>query len=234
MNATSMLASRGWLVLAAAAAAVTIGTQMAGLREPAFVAKPLATIAIFAWALGRAGDLGSRRRFVLLGLVLSLAGDVALLWPREGFITGLVAFLLAHLAYIVAFTRGSAFAARRAPLAAYAAIAGVVLALLWPHIGAGLRVPVLAYVACLAAMAAQAAVWAIVSRGTPLAPYARRAAIGGALFMTSDALLAIDKFAQPLPAAPLLILATYWTAQALIAASLVPRGAGARAALTSP
>lgn len=229
MNAASVLASRGWLALAALAAAITIGTQMAGLREPAFVAKPLATIAIFAWALGRAGDLASRRRCVLVGLVLSLAGDVALLWPREGFIPGLIAFLLAHLAYIVAFTRGTALAARRGPFVAYAVIAGAVLAMLWPHIGAGLRVPVLAYVVCLAAMAAQAAVWAIVSRSSPLAPYARHAAVGGALFMTSDALLAINKFAQPLPAAPLLILVTYWTAQALIAASLVPRRA-----LTSP
>ena len=33
------------------------------------------------------------------------------------------------------------------------------------------------------------------------------------LFMVSDSLLAIDRFARPLPLAPLWVLATYWAAQ---------------------
>jgi uncharacterized membrane protein YhhN len=72
---------------------------------------------------------------------------------------------------------------------------------------------VVAYVIALAVMAAQAAVVGIAARGTPEAARARGLAIGGALFMTSDALLAINKFAMPLPAASLWILASYWTAQ---------------------
>ena len=51
---------------------------------------------------------------------------------------------------------------------------------------------------------------------------ARRLALGGALFLCSDALLAINKFAAPLPAANLWILATYWAAQWLIASWLAP------------
>lgn len=178
-----------------------------------FVFKPLATVGliVLAWPRGRATPV--LRRWVLTALVLSLAGDVALMWPQQGFLPGLVSFLLAHLAYLVAFTRVQRLAARAAPFVAYALVAAAVLALLWPGVPSPLRVPVLAYVVCLAGMAAQAAVlW----RCAPHDAAARRLALGGALFLASDALLATNKFALPLPAASLWILATYWAAQACI------------------
>jgi len=48
-------------------------------------------------------------------------------------------------------------------------------------------------------------------------------ALGDALFVTSDALLATNKFALPLPLNGLWILATYWAAQWCIAHWLPPR-----------
>lgn len=182
------------------------------------VFKPLATVLIImlAWPRGRGTP---ERRWVLAGLLLSLGGDVALLWPQQGFLPGLVSFLLAHLCYLVAFTRVRRLAARLGPFAAYAAIAAAVLAALWPGVPAALRVPVLAYVLCLAGMAAQTAVlW----RCDPGNPAARRLALGGALFLASDALLATNRFALPLPMASLWILLPYWTAQACIASWLRP------------
>lgn len=164
-------------------------------------------------------DAPGVRRWVRAGLWLSLAGDVFLMWP-QGFLPGLVSFLLAHLAYIVAFTRGLRFAARWQPFALYGAVAALLLARLWPGIPAPLQAPVVAYVACLASMAAQAGALWLAARGGLDAPLARRAAIGGLLFMTSDALLAFNKFDAPLPLASVWILATYWTAQVLIAASM--------------
>jgi len=149
-----------------------------------------------------------------------LAGDVALLWPQQGFLPGLVSFLLAHLAYIVAFTRGLRFAARPLPFVAYALVAGAILAVLWPGVPGPLRGPVLVYVAALACMAAQAAAWWLAARGGADEPWARRAAAGGALFMASDATLAVNRFLSPVPASGLWILATYWLAQAAIAGSL--------------
>lgn len=50
----------------------------------------------------------------------------------------------------------------------------------------------------------------------------RSAAIGGALFVVSDALLATHRFAGPVPLSPLLVLATYWTVQWCIVMSLRP------------
>jgi len=42
-------------------------------------------------------------------------------------------------------------------------------------------------------------------------------AVGAGFFMLSDALLAIDRFAHPLPLAPLWVLSSYYCAQILIA-----------------
>jgi uncharacterized membrane protein YhhN len=191
------------------------------------VLKPLTTLLVIAhaWRRGEAGEV--RRRALLLGLVLSLIGDVALLWPQQGFLPGLVAFLLAHLAYLVAFTRGVRLAARPAAFVGYAVLAGGVLAVLWPGVPGGLRVPVVAYVLCLAAMAAQTACFALQAAVGPATTLARFAALGGALFLCSDALLAFNRFHTPLPLATLWILGTYWAAQWLIASSLPPRGRAA-------
>ena len=185
------------------------------------VFKPLTTalIIVYAWPRGRLQP--TVRRWILGGLVLSWIGDVALLWPQQGFLPGLVAFLLAHLAYIAAFTREHRFLAQPAALTVYALVAGALLALLWPSIPAGLRIPVACYVLALTAMSAQTAVVGL----TAPAHSQRRnrlLMLGGALFMASDALLAINKFALPLPAANLWILATYWAAQGCIASWLVP------------
>jgi uncharacterized membrane protein YhhN len=203
------------------AALLTIVSAPWALDQPwmNFVFKPLTTVLIIALAWPRGRDTPVLRRRVLAGLVLSLGGDVALLWPRQGFLPGLVCFLLAHLAYLAAFTQVQRLAARAGPFLLYAAVAGVVLAALWPGIPGGLRGPVVAYVLCLGAMAAQAAVlW----RQAPHDAARRRLALGGALFLASDALLASNRFAQPLPLASLWILATYWSAQACIATWLAP------------
>lgn len=182
-----------------------------------FAFKPLTTLLIIAAAWPRGQATPVLRRWVLAGLWLSLAGDVALMWPQQGFLPGLVSFLLAHLAYLLAFTRVRRFAARWLPFALYAGVAAVLLAWLWPGLPGALRAPVLAYVACLGSMAAQAAVlW----RLAPADPAARRLALGGALFLCSDSLLAINRFAMPLPLSGLWILATYWSAQGLIASWL--------------
>ncbi|MBI5255203.1 MAG: lysoplasmalogenase [Burkholderiales bacterium] len=211
-------------VLVAAGLAIASAPWALGQPWLNFVFKPLATVLIIvhAWRRGVPGDM--QRRAVLAGLVLSLAGDVALLFA-QGFVAGLVAFLLAHLAYLVAFTRRVRLAARAGPFVGYALLAALILGLLWPSVPLALRVPVVAYVLCLAAMAAQAAVQWLGTADADQRALARRAAIGGALFLASDALLATNRFALPLPASSLWVLGTYWTAQWLIASSLARRAA---------
>lgn len=218
----------GVAVIVAATLAILSPPWALGLPWLNFVFKPLATVLIIvhAWQRGTPGE--AQRRAVLLGLLLSLAGDVALMFP-QGFVAGLVAFLLAHLAYLVAFTRRVRLAARWLPFVLYGAVAGAILGALWPGVPGGLRLPVVAYVACLAAMAAQAAVQWRVLRAGPDGAAARLgglAALGGALFLFSDAMLATNRFWHPLPASSLWVLPAYWAAQWLIASSLSPRGPG--------
>lgn len=213
-----------WLLAAAAASgALAIAAEALGQRALYMAFKPLTTVLIIAWAWPRGADEPARQRALRLGLLCSLLGDVALLWPREGFLPGLLAFLLAHLAYLVLFGRSRPRprgAQRVLPALAYAAIAAAVLWHLWPGVPAGLRVPVLAYVGALGGMAALAASAWLGARGSPAQALARRGALGGLLFMLSDAILATNRFAGPVPAAGAALLTSYWLAQVAIAGCL--------------
>lgn len=79
---------------AASATPAIVATPWAlGQAWLALVFKPLLTILIIVFALGRgAGDALAVRRLVIVGLVLLLVGDVAPLWPKQAF----MAFPRAH------------------------------------------------------------------------------------------------------------------------------------------
>ena len=71
-------------------AALAIAAEPTGQPWLNFVFKPLATLAVIGFAAQR-GEAGSApRRWLLAGLLLSLAGEVALLWPQRGFLPGRV------------------------------------------------------------------------------------------------------------------------------------------------
>ena len=65
------------------------------------VFKPLTTLLLLA-VVGYPQTTFAR--WVAAGIALSVVGDVALLWDsNRAFIVGLAAFLLAHVAYVIAF-----------------------------------------------------------------------------------------------------------------------------------
>ncbi len=183
-----------------------------------FIAKPLTTILViaFAWPRGRA-TTPLPRRWVLIGLAFSLVGDIALLWPDKGFLIGLLSFLAAHLSYLWAFTRVRKLADWPWPFLAYGLLAAAILSQLWPGVPAALRAPGGVYVICRSALGAQAAGLGWRARGTANSSRGALLALGGLLFVISDALLATNKFAGPLPLASLWVLSTYWAAQCCIA-----------------
>ncbi|HEL5400818.1 TPA: lysoplasmalogenase [Stenotrophomonas maltophilia] len=189
-----------------------------------WLAKPVTTllIAAIAWRV-RDPAQPFYRRAVLAGMLLSCVGDIALMLPMDAFVPGLVAFLLAHLCYIVAFRDG--LRAGRGLLAAgvlLGAFAVLNVLGLWPHLPAPMRIPVLAYVVVLASMAvlALARQWRRPRPGAAEASSARWAAAGALLFVASDSLLAWDRFSGGLPLASLLVLSTYYGAQYAIARSV--------------
>jgi uncharacterized membrane protein YhhN len=169
-------------------------------------------------ALALAAGRGAGPRYlaaVAAGLVLSLAGDVFLMLPRDRFVAGLASFLAAHLAYVVAFTTGVSPDSAPLLLAPAALPGAAVLAVLWPRLGR-LRPAVTAYVAVITLMAWQAGTraWALRS------PAAVMAALGAACFVASDAMLALDRFRAPFRSARGLVTGTYVAAQWLIASSV--------------
>ncbi len=201
---------------ALASALLNLAAEYRGPRWLVYVTKPLTTtLLLLAAAAVHVGD-PPYQIAIVAGLACSLAGDVFLMLPRDHFVAGLASFLCAHVAYIVAFTRGAALGARPLLAIPYAVAAACVLALLWPRLGR-LRAPVVVYVAALVMMAWQAAARAAIDDRR--AAYA--AALGAALFVVSDAMLAIARFRRPFCAAQAVVMSTYVAAQALIAYSVV-------------
>lgn len=203
------------LLVAAAVALVLTGDL---LPNPWFVYifKPLATV-LLLW-LAFYNWRASKRNYALwisVGLLFSLFGDVALIWPSRYFLPGLLAFLLTHIAYLFAFTREVRFPARPLLWLPYLALAATAYLVLLPHLPHTLRFPVAFYSVFLCSMAAQSMGRFMILKNAA----ARRAAIGAGFFLLSDLLLSFDRFHTPLILAPVLILIPYYLGQWLIASS---------------
>lgn len=144
-------------------------------------------------------------------LALGGLGDVALLGRSDlAFTAGLGSFLLSHLAWVSALRGregGGFLQSRPATVVPYLAAYGGLNGYLWTRTGKD-RIPVLVYSTALLAMSLVA-----LDSGKP------RTTLGGALFLASDSLLALEKFAGvTLPGHEALVMATYTSAQALLAA----------------
>jgi uncharacterized membrane protein YhhN len=193
------VARRATLAYAALAAADTL-LAATGRDRQRWLTKPLLMPVLM---VGR--DRPAQRALAFGG-----AGDVALLGGTEGaFTAGLVSFFAGHVAWIVAVRQrpgGGLLRGRPVLAVPYVAAFGALNAYLWNRTGED-RIPVLVYSGALLAMSLVA-----LDSGSP------KTAAGGALFLTSDALLALEKFGGlHLPAHEGLVMATYTTAQALLA-----------------
>lgn len=170
------------------------------------LAKTTCSACFVAVALS-SGVHGRYAALVVTGLLLSVAGDVLLLSrAQKTFLAGLVAFLLAHVAYAAAFAPISSRPMLLLPLV-IAALAGI-LAWLWPHLGE-MRLPVLAYCAVIGAM-----VWLAIGVPDPLVRS------GAGLFFVSDLFVARGRFVRPGKVNQLVGWPLYYAGQFLLALSL--------------
>ena len=157
------------------------------------------------------------RQWLLLGLFFSWIGDCVLLRATVSelyFILGLVAFLLAHISYVVLFTqqlcdrsyyKKPVFGIGLLFLGLY--LIGL-LQFLYPSLGP-LKLPVSVYAGTITLMLALA--WKGCFGWSGIGKYL---VLGGALiFVTSDSLLALDKFHAPVPYGAFGIMSTYLLAQ---------------------
>jgi alkylglycerol monooxygenase len=205
-----------WLeLLLLEAAALATATSALGAMEWHRLFKPAVMLLAIALVIARSQrvPVAARERALLLaGLAFSLAGDVLLMLPAY-FVPGLVGFLIAHLCYIALFRQRVRWFPSPRALVGTLAFGAAMYAFLFAHLGPVLKVAVAAYVVVISLMAAQAIGRALVLRDRG----ALAVAVGSSLFMLSDSLLAVNRFALPVPLAGLWVLATYYAAQILIA-----------------
>lgn len=179
--------------------------------------KPLASALIFAipfvqWRKHRSPFIF----WITIGLLFSFVGDVLLIFPDRLFIYGLVAFLFAHISFLIAFSREVKFPAHLFLWFLYLAVfAAYFFFVLFPTLSSDLRLPVIVYVFFVSTMGAQAMGRFFILKNRP----ACFAAIGALFFLLSDSLLAFDRFRSPIPASVFFVLIPYYLALWLIALS---------------
>lgn len=158
-------------------------------------------------------------KFVLVGLILGLVGDVCLALPGlTAFRVGLVAFLAGHILYILAF----AILTRRADWInpvniLIIAASGYIYWWLLPHLGKML-VPVTFYIVVISVMVAGA--WAAFRNSEVRRMGAWFILVGAVLFYVSDIFVAHQRFVMEHFYNRLFGLPLYYTAQFLLAFSV--------------
>ncbi len=181
--------------------------------------KPLLMILLLVFVSVRLEIVTTEKRLLQSAILASLAGDIFLLLDTGGsiwFMLGLIAFLVAHIFYIILFVR---IRRKNQPrkkwnivvLALLAAYVGLFFYLLYPGLGS-LKIPVIVYASVLAGMLGMA----FHAFDTTKQTFGMFAVMGAFLFLISDSLLAINKFYSSFFLSGVLIMLTYGLAQLFI------------------
>jgi len=200
-----------WLGLTLTALAGVLWAESANSRQWTRRFKPVASVGFLGWALHHGALETSYGQAIFAGLVLSWFGDVFLLSKKSSwFLAGLVPFLAAHVAYIVAFVGlGPAWSSVAMIAAAMTVVAWAVRRWLRPTLPEKMKRPVDVYIVVITMMVATAfAAW---RAGAPPAMLA-----GAIAFYLSDLSVARDRFISTSFTNRLWGLPLYYVAQLLL------------------
>ncbi len=165
-------------------------------------------------------------KLMVAALVFSWLGDILLMLQGkiDGlFIFGLVAFLIAHVCYILAYRKArfheveeinKSFVRTRFVFLIF--IGAALIYMLYPTLE-DMLIPVIIYTIVIITMG----IFALLRRGWTVDKSFLMVYGGALLFIMSDAMIGIDKFMSPLVQARLLIMATYIAAQYLIVRGII-------------
>ena len=183
-----------------------------------YVTKPLLMPLLIIYFLAETNSFSSSlKKWIVLALVFSWAGDVLLIFESlfsNFFIFGLVAFLIAHIFYILFYENVIRKDGIRKnywwflPVIIYYI---TLIYLLSPHLG-DMKLPVRIYGIVISYMLIQALQTGRIKNHAS----AGLMITGAVLFITSDSLLAINKFYESFEYAGIAIMLTYGIAQLLI------------------
>jgi uncharacterized membrane protein YhhN len=170
-------------------------------------------------------EVSANRKFInfmMAGFIASMAGDILLMFSNRGeqwFISGLIAFLTAHVMYMLGFVsqtlRDRPWTQHWGQLAFATLIVvyGAEFFILNRQYFGSLKIPVMVYCIAITAMGVAATMR---DRDKNPGGY-MRVLIGVVFFIISDSLLAANKFIEEFAGAGPAILVTYFFAQYMIA-----------------
>lgn len=182
------------------------------------LSKPALMVSIVVYFLWQCHNFPHQmRNWLVVGFVFSLAGDVLLMFQEKElfFLLGLASFMLAHVAYILAFRlwvydNHEVPLLKRHPWMAFALMLYGVgfFQLIEGGLGA-MKIAVIAYMAVILLMALMA-----LNRHRKVSRRGFALILLGALaFLLSDSILAYNKFQEPIPFGGIWIMTTYAFAQ---------------------
>ena len=184
-----------------------------------WLTKPLLIPVLLLWFLLETKSKSSvGKKWIIFALIFSWAGDVLLMLDHAGsqfFILGLSAFLTAHVFYCLYFNKRAKSTPALFRLLV-ALFAGILLYILYPHLGTMLW-PVILYTAIISTML----LLAIGAHNSRRTRSTQLMAIGAFFFVISDSFLAINKFHTPFVLSGLAVMSTYGLAQFLIVAGAI-------------
>ncbi len=209
------------LILSFISALVTWFAVATKNRTIEYGSKPATLLFLILWYVSKLPEARPAfSMYILVGLVLSLIGDIFLMLPGDWFLAGLISFLLGHLAYIAGFNAAGILLEPRTLITALVIIiisTPILLKLISGMQQSGnssLIIPVILYVIVIAAM-----VWSASStlfRDDWSQQAAILATLGAILFYISDAFLGWNRFVKPITQGNLIVIVTYHLAQYLI------------------
>ena len=188
-------------------------------RAPLLIAKSILSLLFVMTALLQPRPVPAYYHYLLVGLIFCLIGDVCLALPQEkAFRTGLIAFLIGHVFYILSFsslTQVSHWIS--IGLFIFLGTSAFIFSWLRPHLKSML-IPVLLYIVIITVMGVGA--WAV-SWKSSFRISGRALILAGALcFYLSDVFVARDKFIKEEYQNRLLGLPLYYAGQFMLAFSI--------------
>ena len=197
--------------LAVAALQLPDNAELTGRFPGQPAAKALMAVLLAVAALWH--PIRRERRWLVAALLFSAGGDffLAMPWWEPSFVLGLGSFLVAHLCFLGALLPLRGPSAPRLVASAVVVVAGVsLLVWFWPRLSSdGLTVPVMVYMAVLAAMVCAALMARLPTPWT---------ALGAVCFAVSDGMIGIGRFVLDSQALEVPIWWVYATSQVLITA----------------
>ena len=165
------------------------------------------------------------KKILLITLTFSWIGDIILMFADKGqmyFIFGLVAFLISHIVYIILFNKQPQTEINKNKTVLWLGIGvimlylSVMITLLLPSLG-DLKTPVIIYALVISSML----LFAFKGSLHWMKPANISILLGAIIFVSSDTILAINKFYVNLPLAGFWIMITYLIAQLSITSGIL-------------